>query len=42
MTYILWSSDFVLYFEDCLMYEHYTLAIFHGPVILPHILKTDV
>ena len=24
MTYISWSSDFELYLEDCLMYEHHT------------------
>ena len=24
MTYISWSSDFALYLEDCLMYEHLT------------------
>ena len=24
MTYISWSSDFALYLEDCLMYEHHT------------------
>ena len=57
MTHISWSSDFVLYLEDYLMYEHHTLEsvwpdvwsknkcrslwpIFHGPVILPYILKT--
>ena len=28
MTYIPWSSDFALYLEDCLMYEHHT----SGPV----------
>ena len=26
MTYISWSSDFALYFEDYLMYEHHTLG----------------
>ena len=27
MTYISWSSDFVLHLEDCLMYEHHTLGL---------------
>ena len=59
MTYISWSSDFALYLEDYLMYEHHTLdyesvwhdiwpqnkcrslwPVFHGPVILPYILRT--
>ena len=59
VTYIPRSSDFALYLEDYLMYEHYYLGlwvsmtqsltsnkyrslwpIFHGPVILPYILKT--
>ena len=59
MTYISWSSDFALYLEDYLIYQHHTLGlesvwpdvwpqnkckslwpIFHGPVILPYILKT--
>ena len=26
MTYIPWSSDFALYLEDFLMYEHYYLG----------------
>ena len=44
----MWSSDFAL--EDCLMYEHHDIwlqnkfrslwPVFHGPVILPYILKT--
>ena len=25
VTYISWSTEFALYLEDCLMYEHYTL-----------------
>ena len=28
MTYIPWSSDFALYLEDNLMYEHYYLVLF--------------
>ena len=27
VTYISWSSDFALYLEDCLMYEHLTLDL---------------
>ena len=27
MTYIPWSSDFALYLEDYLMYEHYYLGL---------------
>ena len=27
LTYISWSSDFALYFEDYLIYEHHTLAL---------------
>ena len=27
MTYILWSSDFVLHLEDYLMYKHHTFGI---------------
>ena len=27
MTYILWSSDFVLHLEEYLMYEHHTLGL---------------
>ena len=27
MTYISWSSDFALYLEDYLIYEHYTLGL---------------
>ena len=27
VTYILWSSDFALYLEDYLMYEHHTLGL---------------
>ena len=27
MTYILWSSDFALYFEDCLIYEHHNFGL---------------
>ena len=27
LTYISWSSDFELYLEDCLMYEHHTLGL---------------
>ena len=57
--HILWPSDFALYLEAYLIYEHHTLGlwvgltrctpqnkcrllwpIFHGPVILPYILKT--
>ena len=26
VTYILWSTEFALYLEDCLMYEHHTLG----------------
>ena len=26
MTYISWYSEFALYLEDCLMYEHHTLG----------------
>ena len=26
MTYISWSSEFALYLEDCLMYEHHTMG----------------
>ena len=27
MTYISWSSDFALYVEDYLMYEHHALGL---------------
>ena len=27
VTYILWPSDFALYLEDYLMYEHHTLGL---------------
>ena len=27
MTYISWSSDFALYLEDCLMYDHHTSGL---------------
>ena len=27
VTYISWSSDFALYLEDCLMYEHHTSGL---------------
>ena len=27
MTYISWSSDFVLHLEDYLIYEHHTLGL---------------
>ena len=27
VTYISWSSDFVIYLEYCLMYEHHTLEL---------------
>ena len=57
MTYISWSSDFViswrlfdglmLYFRYSVWHKHWTETIyvgqwlvFHGPVILPYILKT--
>ena len=31
MTYISWSSDFALYFEDYLMYEHHYLGLWVWP-----------
>ena len=42
MTYISWSSDFALYLEDYLIYQHHTLGLFMSQYDPTFDLKTNV
>ena len=41
MIYIPWSSDFALYLEDYLMYEHHTLGLWVSMISMTYISQSS-